>query len=149
MPFSISQKHKNKINRFRKTAPFLAMSSKRVKKTPDSIFKFIRKTKPTVTVSRPFWRDSCFSQTQMLEFYSFIHDVKKLFAVFYLFDKNTCFSLIRSHGRGFFRPEASLFYFFIQKFFPRFFPKNPHVLAIENIDLVSHFKNRLINFTDN
>lgn len=140
MPFSISQKHKNKFNRLRKTAPFLAMRSKRVKKSPDSIYKFIRKTKPTVTVSRPFWRDSCFSQTQMLEFLFFHSQLKKkLFAVFYLFDKNTCFSLIRSHGRGFFRPEASLFYFFIQKFFPRFFPKNPHVLAIENIDLVSQF----------
>jgi hypothetical protein len=30
-----------------------------------------------------------------------------------------------------------------------FFRKISHVLAIENIDLVSHLKNRLINLTDN
>lgn len=140
MPFSISQKYKNKFNRLRKTAPFLAMRSKRVKKHLTAFINSYEKLNQQLQYRALSGAIHVFLKHKCWSFYSFIHNLKKkLFAVFYLFDKNTCFSLIRSHGRGFFRPEASLFYFFIQKFFPRFFRKNPHVLAIENIDLVSQF----------
>lgn len=125
MPFSISQKHKNKINRFRKTAPFLAMSSKRVKKTPDSIFKFIRKTKPTVTVSRPFWRDSCFSQTQMLEFYSFIHDVKNFLLYFIYSTKILAFLLFVLTGEVSSALRRVYFISLFKNFFRAFFRKIP------------------------
>lgn len=125
MPFSISQKHKNKLNRFRKTAPFLAMSSKRVKKTPDSIFKFIRKTKPTVTVSRPFWRDSCFSQTQMLEFYSFIHDVKNFLLYFIYSTKILAFLLFVLTGEVSSALRRVYFISLFKNFFRAFFRKIP------------------------
>jgi len=125
VPFSISQKHKNKINRFRKTAPFLAMSSKRVKKTPDSIFKFIRKTKPTVTVSRPFWRDSCFSQTQMLEFYSFIHDVKNFLLYFIYSTKILAFLLFVLTGEVSSALRRVYFISLFKNYFRAFFRKIP------------------------
>lgn len=126
MPFSISQKHKNKFNPFRTTAPFLAMRSKRAKETPDSIYKFIRKTKPTVTVSRPFWRDSCFSQTQMLEFLFFHSQLKKNFLLYFIYStKILAFLLFVLTGEVSSALRRVYFISLFKNFFRAFFRKIP------------------------
>lgn len=146
MPFfNISKNKKNKLNPSRRIYHFLVIFeiSRNWSFSPKGLknswqhFKFIRKTtKPTE--SSYFWLKSVF-QNICWSFYSLIHNFKLLLYFVYS-TKNTCFSLFVL-GRRFFRPEACLFYFFIQILFPRFFSKNfSQSLAIETFDLVSHLK---------
>lgn len=120
VPFSISQKHKNKLNPLRKTCPFLVRRSKRVKKHLtaflNSYEKLNQQNRALSGVNHVFLKHRCWS------FYSFIHNLKKTFCcILFIRQKYLLFSYSFSRAR-FLPPWGEFILFLYSKtFFPRFF----------------------------
>lgn len=126
MPFSISQKHKNKFNRLRKTAPFLAMRSKRVKKHLTAFINSYEKLNQQLQYRALSGAIHVFLKHKCWSFYSFIHNLKKNFLLYFIYStKILAFLLFVLTGEVSSALRRVYFISLFKNFFRAFFRKIP------------------------